>query len=159
MYNAKKRKIMQKFKHFCKLQDKVVALHIADACEFCGAEDLINNRHMQDFSVEDYELMPMTNATAVELGIKTYTPLTPCKRGHSNRFTKAKVCVECKRAYDIKYKKQHKVANAKRSAQYRLNHGDEYREKMRKYMIEYRKTDKHSEYITEYKSRKGITKS
>jgi len=59
VYNNKKHlegETVQQFKHFCKLQDKVVTLHSADVCEFCGAEDLVNNRHMQDFSVEDYEL-------------------------------------------------------------------------------------------------------
>ena len=44
------------FKHYCKIQDKIIVLHCADMCEVCGAEDLVNNRHMQDSSVNDYEL-------------------------------------------------------------------------------------------------------
>ncbi len=150
---------MKNFKHFCKIQDKVITLPSGDVCEVCGAEDLLNNRHMQDLSVDDYATMPMDNATAIELGLKTYTPLQPCKRGHTKRFTKSRICIECKKAYDVTYKTLHREKNAKRSAEYREKSGDAYKEKMRLYMRKYRKTDKHKEYISDYKIRKGIIKS
>jgi hypothetical protein len=45
---------MQEFQHFCILQDKLITLHSADVCEVCGAEDLVNNRHMQDGSADEF---------------------------------------------------------------------------------------------------------
>lgn len=89
---------------------------------------------------------------ALDLGLEVYVPDKPCERGHYNRKVKGRFCIDCKKLTDERYKNdpEQKARSAAWQKAYRKEKGDEYREYIKSYMQEYRKTDKHAEWRKKY---------
>lgn len=91
---------------------------------------------------------------ATELGLTSYVPDKPCRRGHWHRRTSTGACIPCQKMTSKKWMKENREHLRVKQQEYRDKNGDDYKKYIREYMRKYYTTEKYKIYIREYRDRK-----
>ena len=101
----------------------------------------------------------MHRKEATELGLDSYVPDKPCKRGHWHRKTSTGACIPCEKMTSKRWMKANREYLRVKQQDYRDKRGDEHKKYIRDYMRKYYHTEKYKTYIREYRARKRAEKN